>query len=76
MRSFAYCRSSGEFQETGLELNVSESLRQISAAGAQWAELLTMQWENAPFNSGHCPECEFNFFCNKYRKPQNDEVIL
>ena len=75
VRSFSYCRSNGEFQEAGLELNVSQTLQQISEAGAQWAELLTMQWENAPFNAAHCPECEFNFFCNQYRKPRNDEVI-
>ncbi len=75
VRSFSYCRSNGEFQEAGLELNVSQTLQQISETGAQWAELLTMQWENAPFNAAHCPECEFNFFCNQYRKARNDEVI-
>lgn len=70
VRSFSYCRENGNFQEAGLDLNVSETLRQISEDGALWSDLLAAPWQNVPSNSGHCPDCEFNFFCNQYRKTE------
>lgn len=68
VRSFAYSRTDGVFKEAGIGLNVSETLRQISEDGAAWAELIALPLENLPFTPEHCPECGFNFFCNKYSK--------
>ena len=66
VRSFGYRRENGEFYEAGIELKVTETLRQISEDGAHWQELIAKPLENIPANSEHCPFCEYNIFCNKY----------
>ena len=70
VRSFGYRRDSGEFYECGINLNVSEILRRISEDGAKWEELIAFDLENIPVNHEHCPDCQYDFFCNKYKNQQ------
>ena len=76
VRSFGYRRETGEFYEAGIELKVTETLRQISEDGAYWQELIAQPLENIPANSEHCPFCEYNIFCNKYFKNQPNQEIF
>lgn len=76
VRSFGYRRETGEFYEAGIELKVTETLRQISEDGAHWQELIAQPLENIPANSEHCPFCEYNIFCNKYFQNQPNQEIF
>ena len=76
VRSFGYRRESGEFYEAGLELEVSQTLRQISEDGACWQELIAKPLEEIPANPEHCPFCEYNFFCNKYYPNQKSKEFI
>ena len=43
VRSFGYRREQGEFYESGININISEILRQISEDGAKWHELAGLE---------------------------------
>ena len=72
IRSFAYCRESGDFTEAGIGLNVSETLRRISEESAVWAELTALPPDEVTADPEHCPECEFNFFCTNIFKLEKE----
>lgn len=76
VRSFGYRRETGEFYEAGIELKVTETLRQISEDGALWQELIAQPLESVPVNPEHCPFCEYNFFCNKYLQNKSIQEVL
>ena len=74
VRSFSYTPETGDFSEAGLDLNVSDALRQISADGAEWAELLKHPAETIPGNFEHCKMCEFSILCNKHFQKNGGKI--
>ena len=63
IRSFILDDFSGNLQEVGDPMQISQTLRKISGYAARWEELLKCNIADAPVNKANCSRCKFRPAC-------------